>query len=154
MQFFTVHVSTKWNKSGRGWWSFSLTGFHGAWSGQLARWHSQSYTASLFLRRGKQQRPQPVTPQACCDIWHWNSAPLSAGALDRRTTHQNSPLHLCLEVSVRESSKRDCERFVLYASWTARGIRRGRPLRIGLVVKTIAAPLRWMGLHCEKSHLC
>lgn len=50
--------------------------------------------------------PQPVTPQACCDICHWNSVPLSAGALSRRTTHQNSPLHLCSEVSVKDSDRR------------------------------------------------
>lgn len=28
----------------------------------------------------KATTPQQVTPQACCDIWHWNSAPLSARA--------------------------------------------------------------------------
>lgn len=54
----------------------------------------------------KATTPQQVTPQACCDIWHWNSAQLSARPLNRKTTHQNSPLHLCLEVSVNESHKR------------------------------------------------
>lgn len=54
----------------------------------------------------KETTAQLVTLQACGDIWHWNSPCYHPGPLDRKTTHQNNPLHLCLEVSVNSSNKR------------------------------------------------
>lgn len=42
---------------------------------------TQPIVHCIFVPSGrKATTPQQVTPQACCDIWHWNSAPLSARA--------------------------------------------------------------------------
>lgn len=84
----------------------ALIGFHGPLNGQLARWQSQEYTASLFLQSGKRQRHskwprRPVVTSGTGIVHRYQ-----AGPLNRKTTHQNSPLHLRLEVSVNESHMR------------------------------------------------
>lgn len=65
-----------------------------------------AHTASLFLQRGKRQRhskwPRRLVVTSGTGIVHR----YQLGPLNRKTTHQNSPLHLCLEVSLNEASKR------------------------------------------------